>query len=164
MGGRPKGVGNWPFASQMNAAIAEAERAASRGEVPVGAVIAGSDGKLIASAGNRTRELGDPTAHAEILAIRAACRILGNSRLAGCSMHVTLEPCAMCAAAISHARIERLYFGASDPKSGGVEHGARVFEHPQCHFVPEIYSGIGEAESARLLKEFFSRLREGREH
>ncbi len=163
MGGKPKGIGSSPFASHMNAAIAEAESAASRGEVPVGAVIAGPDGSLIATAGNRTRELRDPTAHAEILAIRAACRILGNSRLSGCSMHVTLEPCAMCAAAISHARIERLYFGASDPKSGGVEHGARVFEHPQCHFVPEVYSGIGEAESARLLREFFSRLRQGRE-
>lgn len=163
MGGKPQRVGNSPFMSHMSAAIAEAESAASRGEVPVGAVIAGPDGSLISSAGNRTRELGDPTAHAEILAIRAACRILGNSRLSGCSMHVTLEPCAMCAAAISLARIERLYFGASDPKSGGVEHGARVFEHPQCHFVPEVYSGIGEAESARLLKEFFNRLRQGRE-
>lgn len=163
MGGKPPGVGISPFASHMSSAIAEAESAASRGEVPVGAAIAGPDGSLISSAGNRTRELGDPTAHAEILAIRAACRILGNSRLSGCSMHVTLEPCAMCAAAISHARIERLYFGASDPKSGGVVHGARVFEHPQCHFVPEVYSGIGEAVSARLLKEFFSRLRQGRQ-
>ena len=162
MGGKPQGIGISPFASHMGAAIAEAESAASRGEVPVGAVIAGPDGSLISRAGNRTRELADPTAHAEILAIRSACRILGNSRLSGCSMHVTLEPCAMCAAAISHARIERLYFGASDPKSGGVEHGARVFEHPQCHFVPEVYSGIGEAESARLLKSFFSRLRQGR--
>ena len=163
MDGKSLGVGISPFASHMKIAIAEAESAASRGEVPVGAVIAGPDGSLISSAGNRTRELRDPTAHAEILAIRAACRILGNSRLSGCSMHVTLEPCAMCAAAISQARIERLYFGASDPKSGGVEHGAKVFEHPQCHFVPEVYSGIGEVESARLLKEFFSRLRQGRE-
>ena len=163
MGCKPQGIGNSPFASHMRAAIAEAEGAASRGEVPVGAAIAGPDGSLVSSAGNRTRELGDPTAHAEILAIREACGILGNSRLTGCSMHVTLEPCAMCAAAISHARIERLYFGASDPKSGGVEHGARVFEHPQCHFVPEVYSGIGEAESARLLTEFFSRLRQGSE-
>ena len=159
MSGRPKDGVYWPFESHMDAAIAEARRAASRGEVPVGAVISGPDGLVISSAGNMTRELDDPTAHAEILAIRAACKTLSASRLIGCSIHVTLEPCAMCAAAISHARIKRLCFGASDPKSGGVDHGAMVFTHPQCHFVPEVYSGIGETEASELLQEFFSRLR-----
>ncbi len=149
----------WPFSSQMGAALEEARRAAARGEVPVGAAITGPDGQLLAVAGNRTRELNDPTAHAELLAIRAACSTTGNPRLEGCSIHVTLEPCAMCAGAISHARISRLYYGASDPKSGGVEHGARVFEHPQCHFRPEVYSGFCEAEAQELLSGFFSELR-----
>ena len=162
MGGRQRHGGNWPFDSQMERALAEARAAADRGEVPVGAAIAGPDGILIASAGNRVRELGDPTAHAEMLAIREACRVLGRPRLEGCSMHVTLEPCAMCAMAISLARIERLYFAASDPKSGGVEHGARVYDHPQSHHAPSVYSGIGEAESSRLLKAFFAGLRQRR--
>lgn len=136
--------------------MAEARAAAARGEVPVGAVIVGPDGAILGSAGNRTRELADPTAHAEVLAIRAACAALGSERLTGCDLYVTLEPCPMCAAAISFARIRRLYFGASDPKGGGVEQGPRVFSHATCHHVPEIYGGIGEAEAAALLKEFFA--------
>jgi tRNA(Arg) A34 adenosine deaminase TadA len=142
----------------MVAAIAEAEAAAARGEVPVGAAIV-SDGKIVARAGNRMRELSDPTAHAEMLAIREACAALGSERLTGADLYVTLEPCPMCAAAISFARIRRLYFGASDPKGGGVEHGARIFSQPSCHHAPEIYGGIGEARSARLLKAFFARRR-----
>jgi tRNA(Arg) A34 adenosine deaminase TadA len=142
----------------MVAAIAEAEAAAARGEVPVGAAIV-SDGKIVARAGNRMRELSDPTAHAEMLAIREACAALGSERLSGADLYVTLEPCPMCAAAISFARIRRLYFGASDPKGGGVEHGARIFSQPSCHHAPEIYGGIGEARSARLLKAFFARRR-----
>ncbi len=159
MGSSPSERRDWPFNSQMNVAIAEARQAGSRGEVPVGAAIARADGQLIASAGNMTRELKDPTAHAEVVAIRMACKAVASSRLTDCSIYVTLEPCAMCAAAISHARIRRLYYGAADPKSGGVENGARVFEHPQCHFVPEVYSGICETESAELLREFFADLR-----
>jgi tRNA(Arg) A34 adenosine deaminase TadA len=142
----------------MVAAIAEAEAAAARGEVPVGAAIV-SDGKIVARAGNRMREFSDPTAHAEMLAIREACAALGSERLSGADLYVTLEPCPMCAAAISFARIRRLYFGASDPKGGGVEHGARIFSQPSCHHAPEIYGGIGEARSARLLKAFFARRR-----
>lgn len=140
----------------MQAAMAEARAAAERGEVPVGAAILGPDGAILAAAGNRTRELADPTAHAELLAIRAACAALGSERLTGCDLYVTLEPCPMCAAAISFARIRRLYFGASDPKGGGVEHGPRVFSHATCHHVPEVYGGIGETEAAALLKEFFA--------
>ncbi len=140
----------------MQAAMAEARAAAERGEVPVGAAILGPDGVILAAAGNRTRELADPTAHAELLAIRAACAALGSERLTGCDLYVTLEPCPMCAAAISFARIRRLYFGASDPKGGGVEHGPRVFSHATCHHVPEVYGGIGETEAAALLKEFFA--------
>lgn len=140
----------------MQAALAEAERAAGRGEVPVGAVVVAPDGRVLAAAGNRTRELKDPTAHAELLAIRAACAALGEERLAGCDIHVTLEPCPMCAAAISFARLGRLYFGAPDPKGGGVEHGARVFNQPTCHHAPEVYGGIGEAAASRLLKTFFA--------
>jgi len=136
--------------------MAEARAAAERGEVPVGAAILGPDGVILAAAGNRTRELADPTAHAELLAIRAACAALGSERLTGCDLYVTLEPCPMCAAAISFARIRRLYFGASDPKGGGVEHGPRVFSHATCHHVPEVYGGIGETEAAALLKEFFA--------
>lgn len=143
------------FRSHMDLALAEARAAAARDEVPVGAVIVGPEG-VIAQAGNRTRELRDPTAHAEILAIRAACAALGQERLAGYDLYVTLEPCAMCAAAIASARIARLYYAAADPKSGGVAHGARVFTHPQAHHVPEIYDGLAEAEAAQLLKAFFA--------
>ncbi|MFT7596051.1 MAG: tRNA(adenine34) deaminase [Paracoccaceae bacterium] len=144
------------FKSHMNQALAEAITAGERGEVPVGAVIVGPDGQVVAAAGNRTRECHDPTAHAEILAIRAACVAAGSERLGGYDLYVTLEPCAMCAAAISAARIARLYYGASDPKSGGVAHGARVFSHPQAHHVPEVYDGISGAEAEALLKGFFA--------
>jgi tRNA(adenine34) deaminase len=140
----------------MDLALEEAEAAARRGEVPIGAVVTTAEGEVIASAGNRTRELNDPTAHAEILAIRAACTSLGSERLVGCDLYVTLEPCPMCAAAMSFARIRRLYFGASDPKGGGVEHGARVFSHPTCHHAPEVYGGIGEVRSSEILKTFFA--------
>ncbi|MCE6952044.1 nucleoside deaminase [Cereibacter sphaeroides] len=143
------------FRSHMKDALAEARAAGARGEVPVGAVIVAPDGRVLARAGNRCRELADPTAHAEMLAIRAACAQLGE-RLTGCDLYVTLEPCAMCAAAIAAARIARLYYGASDPKSGGVAQGARVFTHPQCHHVPEVYDGIGEAEAGALLRAFFA--------
>ncbi|WP_288951979.1 nucleoside deaminase [uncultured Paracoccus sp.] len=143
------------FASHMPAALAEARAAARRGEVPVGAVLVGTDGTVLARAGNRTRELSDPTAHAEILAIRIACATVGSERLPGARLWVTLEPCPMCAAAISAARIETLYYGADDPRMGGVRHGARVFDHPQCHHRPEIIDGISAEESRRLLQEFF---------
>ena len=139
----------------MQDALREARSAAARGEVPVGAVIV-RDGTIVARAGNRTRELADPTAHAEMLVIRAACAALGSERLAGHDLYVTLEPCAMCAAAISAARIARIYYGASDPKSGGVAHGARVFKHPQAHHVPEVYDGISAAQSEALLRDFFA--------
>lgn len=138
----------------MTRAFEEAEAAFARGEVPVGACVV-KDGDIIAWAGNRTRELNDPTAHAEVLAIREAGRVLGSERLTGCDLHVTLEPCAMCAAAISFARIERLYFGAGDEKMGGVEHGARFFSQPTCHHVPEVYSGLGEARARDLMTRFF---------
>ena len=144
------------FAPLMDVALAEARAAAARGETPVGAALAGPGGGLLASAGNRTRELADPTAHAEILAIRAACAALGSERLPGATLYVTLEPCAMCAAAIAAARIARLVYGAPDPKSGGVEHGARVFAHPQTHHRPEVVAGVAEAESAALLRAFFA--------
>ncbi|ETD85207.1 nucleoside deaminase [Rhodobacter capsulatus] len=144
------------FKSHMQAALAEAEAAARRGEVPVGAVIVSPDGRVIARAGNRTRELNDPTAHAEILAIRAACAALGSERLAGHDLYVTLEPCPMCAAALANARIARLYYGAGDPKSGGVAQGPRIFAHPQCHHVPEVYDGIAAEPAERLLKDFFA--------
>ncbi|WP_428545170.1 nucleoside deaminase [Profundibacter sp.] len=143
------------FTSHMDAALQQAKAAAVRGEVPVGAVIITPDGKIIAQTGNRTRELNDPTAHAEILAIRAACAALGSERLTGHDLYVTLEPCPMCAMAISAARIRRLYFGAFDPKSGGVNQGPRIFTHPQAHHVPEIYDGIAAGESEALLKDFF---------
>jgi tRNA(Arg) A34 adenosine deaminase TadA len=146
--------------SHMLRALAEAEAAAARGEVPVGAVIAGPDGALLAAAGNRTRELSDPTAHAELLAIRAACAMLGMERLIGCDLYVTLEPCPMCATAISFARIRRLYYAASDPKGGGVEQGPRIFNQPTCHHVPEVYPGIGEADASLILKAFFQARRE----
>ncbi len=139
----------------MARALAEAQAAGKRGEVPIGAVVAGPDGVVLAAAGNRTRELNDPTAHAELLAIRAACAKLGSERLIGCDLYVTLEPCPMCAAAVSFARIRRLYYGAGDPKGGGVEHGARVFNQETCHHAPEIYSGIDEARARSILKTFF---------
>ena len=142
-------------AAPMDTALAEARAAAARQEVPVGAAVV-RDGKVIAAAGNRTRELSDPTAHAEVLALRAACAAAGSERLPGHDLYVTLEPCPMCAAAISFARIARLYYGAEDPKSGGVAHGARVFSHPQCHHAPEVYDGIGSQEAGRLLRDFFS--------
>jgi cytidine deaminase len=144
------------FQTHMDAALAEARAAGDRGEVPVGAVVVGADGAVLARAGNRVVELHDPTAHAEILAIRAACTQTGSGRLEGAALYVTLEPCAMCAAAISSARIARLVYGASDPKSGGVAVGARVFSHPQCHHRPEVIDGVGEAEAAALLKDFFA--------
>jgi tRNA(adenine34) deaminase len=144
------------FKSHMTPALHEAEQAGKRGEVPVGAVVVAPDGRVVASAGNRTRELNDPTAHAEILAIRAACAALGSERLVGHDLYVTLEPCPMCAAAISAARIARLYYGASDPKSGGVAQGARVFAHPQCHHMPEVYDGIGAPEAEAMLRAFFA--------
>lgn len=143
------------FRTHMDAALAEARAAACRGEVPVGAVLVGPDGQVVATAGNRTRELSDPTAHAEMLAIRGACAVAGSERLDGHDLYVTLEPCPMCAAAISFARIRRLYYGAADPKSGGVAQGARVFAHPQCHHAPEIYDGIGAEAAADLLRRFF---------
>ena len=144
------------FKSHMQAALDEALAAAARGEVPVGAVVVDAQGRIVARAGNRTRELNDPSAHAEMLAIRQACAAAGSERLPGHDLYVTLEPCPMCAALISAARIARLYYGASDPKSGGVAVGARVFSHPQCHHVPEIYDGIAAAEAERLLRVFFS--------
>ncbi|HEY4166837.1 MAG TPA: nucleoside deaminase, partial [Reyranella sp.] len=129
--------------------------AAERGEVPIGAVIVGPDGTVLAEVGNRTEGDRDPTAHAELLAIRAAAATLGASRLVECDLYVTLEPCPMCAQAISFARIRRLYYGASDPKGGGVEHGPRIFSQPTCHHAPEVYGGIAESEAARLLRDFF---------
>ncbi len=138
----------------MQQALAQARAAGDAGEVPIGAVIV-KDGTVIAAAHNTPRENHDPTAHAEILAIRAAAKALQDERLTGCELWVTLEPCAMCAGAIAHARIARLYYAASDPKGGAVEHGARVFDQPQCLHRPEVYSGIGEAEAAELLKGFF---------
>lgn len=147
------------FTSHMQAALDEARAAAARGEVPVGAVVVDAQGRIVARAGNRTRELNDPSAHAEMLAIRQACAAAGSERLPGHDLYVTLEPCPMCAAVISAARIARLYYGASDPKSGGVAVGARVFSHPQCHHVPEIYDGIAAAEAERLLRVFFSERR-----
>ena len=147
------------FRSHMDAALDEARAAAARGEVPVGAVVADPSGRVVARAGNRTRELSDPTAHAEILALRGACAAAGSERLPGHSLTVTLEPCPMCAAAIGSARIARLYYGASDPKSGGIEQGPRVFTHPQCHHVPDIYDGIQAKEATRLLQTFFDDLR-----
>ena len=144
-----------PGQSHMLAALAEAEAAAARGEVPVGAVVVDANGAVLAQAGNRTRELADPTAHAEMLAIRAACQALGSERLGDADLYVTLEPCPMCATAISFARLRRLYFAASDPKGGGVEHGPRIFSQPTCHHVPEVYGGIEEVRAGALLREFF---------
>ncbi len=148
----------FPPSIGMAAAFVEAKAAAARGEVPVGAAIVGPGG-VIAQAGNRTRELGDPTAHAELLAIRGACAALGSERLTGHDLYVTLEPCPMCAAAIGFARLSRLYYGAPDPKGGGVDHGPRVFTHPTCHHAPDVYGGIGEAQGAALLRAFFAERR-----
>ena len=143
----------------MALAFDEARAAAARGEVPVGAVVS-RDGVILASAGNRTLETRDPTAHAEILALRAAAQVVGSERLIGCDLHVTLEPCAMCAGAVSLARIRRLYFGSGDPKGGAVEHGPRFFSQPTCHHAPEIYGGIRETESTDLLRGFFTARRD----
>ena len=141
--------------SFMALALREAEQAARRGEVPVGAVVVDpAGGEILARAGNRVEALNDPTAHAEILAIRKAAAAAGAPRLEGCDLYVTLEPCAMCAAAISFARIRRLYFGAYDPKGGGVEHGARIFQQPTCHHAPEVYGGLEESRAADLLLKF----------
>lgn len=147
------------FTSHMSLALDEARAAAARGEVPVGAVLLDPQGRVVAQAGNRTRELSDPSAHAEMLVIRQACAATGSERLPGHVLYVTLEPCAMCAAAIAAARIARVVYGASDPKSGGVAHGARVFTHPQAHHVPEVLEGIAAEEAEALLKEFFARRR-----
>ncbi|GAA4766065.1 nucleoside deaminase [Stakelama sediminis] len=145
----------FPLPDPMRAALEAAQAAADAGEVPVGAVVV-RDGAIIAVAGNAPRSLCDPTAHAEMRAIRAAARALGRDRLNGCDLWVTLEPCAMCAGAISHARIDRLYYGASDPKGGAVEHGPRFFGQSTCHHRPEVFSGIGEGEAAKMLRAFFA--------
>lgn len=144
------------FTSRMDDALTEARAAATRGEVPVGAVLCDPAGRVVAADGNRTRELSDPTAHAEILVIRAACAAAGSERLPGYRLWVTLEPCPMCAAAIAAARIAVLYYGAADPRMGGVAHGARVFDHPQCHHRPEVYEGIAAEASQSLLRGFFA--------
>ena len=146
---------SWPLPPPMRAALDQAGAAVDVGEVPVGAVVV-KDGAVIAAAHNAPRGLHDPTAHAEILAIRAAALVLGNERLDGCELWVTLEPCAMCAGAIAHARIARLYYAAPDPKGGAVDHGARVFAQDQCLHRPQVYSGMGEAEAADLLRAFFA--------
>ncbi len=142
------------FTSHMARALAEARAAAARGESPIGAALVRS-GEVIAADGNRVRALADPTAHAEILVLRAAARRLGSERLTGADLYVTLEPCPMCAGAIGLARLRRLYYGAPDPKGGGVEHGPRVFSQPTCHHAPEVYGGIDEAACADLLRQFF---------
>ncbi len=148
-----------PLLTPMDIAFAEAEKAAERGEVPVGAVVTDKAGNIVAQAGNRTRELNDPTAHAELLAVRAACAKIGSERLPDHHLYVTLEPCAMCAATISFARIDRLYYGAGDTKMGAVENGPNFFTQPTCHHAPEVYEGIGEAKSVELLKTFFKERR-----
>ena len=147
-------------ADYMELAFAEAEAAAAAGEVPVGAVLVDpASGRVLAQARNRTEELADPTAHAEVLAIRAACAAAGSPRLPGMDLYVTLEPCPLCAAAIGFARLRRVYYGAYDPKGGGVEHGPRIFAQPTCHHRPEIYGGIQESRAGALLKAFFQRRR-----
>jgi tRNA(adenine34) deaminase len=148
----------WPIPAPMHRALEAARAAALAGEVPVGAVIVKGDA-VIAVAANATRTPPDPTGHAELRAIRMAAEALGDDRLTGCDLYVTLEPCAMCAGAIAHARIARLYYAASDPKGGAVEHGARVFDHPQALHRPEVYAGMGEAEGAELLRGFFKERR-----
>ena len=150
-GGKPQ--------TPMETALSEAQAAAARGEVPVGAVIMDGHGEIIARAGNRTRELNDPSAHAEMLVIRAACEAAGSERLTGYDLYVTLEPCAMCVGAISFARVAKLYFGASDPKGGAVEQGVRFFESPTCHHAPEVYGGIDEVRAGEILKQFFKERR-----
>ncbi|MGE8941903.1 nucleoside deaminase [Leptospira interrogans] len=140
----------------MAFALEEARLAETRGEVPIGAVVVAPDGRIAARAGNRTRELSDPTAHAEILAIREACQAIGSERLVDYALYVTLEPCPMCAAAISFARIRRLYYGATDPKGGGVESGPRIFSQSTCHHMPEVYGGIMETDCSNVLKTFFA--------
>jgi tRNA(adenine34) deaminase len=147
-------MNSWPIPLPMQRALAAARDGAGKGEVPIGAVIV-KDGVVIAEAHNEPRAARDPTAHAEILAIRRAAEVLGDERLTGCDLWVTLEPCAMCAGAIQHARIARLYYAASDAKGGAVEHGARVFDQPQTLHRPEVYTGMGEAEAADLLRGFF---------
>jgi tRNA(adenine34) deaminase len=148
------------FAPYMDVALTEARAAFARGETPVGAAVVDTAAdRVVASAGNRTRELNDPTAHAEMLAIRAACAALGSERLTGLDIYVTLEPCAMCAGAIAAGRLARLCYGAADPKSGGVEHGAKVFMHRQAHHKPEVWGGISERESSALLRAFFAERR-----
>jgi tRNA(adenine34) deaminase len=139
----------------MDRALNEARLAAERGEVPIGAVVVSPSGEILAAAGNRTEELRDPTAHAEMLAIRAAAAGLDAPRLVDCDLYVTLEPCPMCAQAISFARIRRLYWGAADPKGGGIEHGPRIFDQPTCHHKPELYPGLSEGEAGELLRAFF---------
>jgi tRNA(adenine34) deaminase len=141
--------------SPMTLALVEAKAAGARGEVPVGAVLLGPDGRVLAQDGNRVEELADPTAHAELLVLRQAARTLRRSRLVDCDLYVTLEPCPMCAQAISFARIRRLYYGAADPKGGGVDHGPRIFTSSSCHHAPEVYGGIGERPAEALLKAFF---------
>ena len=143
----------------MQRALAEAEAAGARGEVPVGAVLTGPDGEILAADGNRTLELADPTAHAEMLVIRSAAARLGSERLTACDLHVTLEPCAMCAAAMSFARIRRLYYGAADAKQGAVDNGPRFFTQPTCHHAPEVYGGLEEARASELLIRFFKERR-----
>lgn len=151
MSGSRKDRGETPW----DIAFAEAEAAAGRGEVPVGAVIV-RDGAIVARTGNRMKEMADPTAHAEMLALRLACEALGDERLTGCDLYVTLEPCTMCAGAISFARIRRLYFAAGDGKGGAVEHGVRFFNQPTCHHAPEVYGGIRADEAAAMLRRFFA--------
>jgi len=148
----------WPLPEPMRLALEQARKGAGEGEVPIGAVIV-KDGEVVVMAHNQPRTLHDPTAHAELLAIRRAAQRLGNERLDGCELWVTLEPCAMCAGAIAHARIARVYYAAPDPKGGAVEHGARIFAQPQCLHRPEIYSGMGEADAAELLRGFFAERR-----
>ena len=146
-----------PGAGPMDLALAEARAAGQRGEVPVGAVIVLRESRrIVARAGNETEARRDPTAHAEMLAIRRAAAALGRRRLTGCDLYVTLEPCAMCAGAIALARLDRLYFGAADPKGGAVLHGGRLFDQPTCHHRPDIYDGLGAREAAALLKQFFA--------
>ncbi len=148
-----------PPNGHMQLALAEAAAAAGRGEVPVGAVVVSREGRVLAAAGNRTRELNDPTAHAEVLAIRAACAGLNSERLTDCDLYVTLEPCPMCATAISFARIRRLYFGAWDPKGGGVDNGPRIFSQETCHHAAEVYGGLDATRAGDLLKAFFAQKR-----
>lgn len=145
----------FPLPAPMRRALDLARAAGEASEVPIGAVVT-RDGRIVGEGQNRNRRDNDPTAHAEIVAIRAAARTAGDFRLGGHVLWVTLEPCAMCAAAISHARLDAVYYGASDPKSGGVEQGARVFAHPQCHHRPDVFPGVGEAEAAEMLRTFFA--------